>query len=341
MLGNKHYYNRTIRKVVVAFGTLFNDIDVIRYTKDGVTPKEKFKVPLNYGPKEKYLQVVTSDPTLTKTVSSVIPRISFELNGMSYDSSRKQQSTLQNFSTNDAGKLNTQYLPVPYDFNFSLSIYVRNIEDGTQILEQILPFFTPDFTVTVDFIPNMDQKYNMPVLLNSVNTTIDYEGDLFTTRLIVWDLEFTVKGYLWPAVKEPEGGLIGAYSNVSGQYGKAITNIYLDKRETTTQQVYVDYANGNNVFTTGETIRVPTRDIFGTVVYFSNNSTGTLIVENLNNFIEVGDVVEGDYSGAKYTVDTVDLNPYKAVTISVSSDPLGALPNSAFGFSETITHYSY
>lgn len=340
MLGNKHYYNRTIRKVVVAFGTLFNDIDIIRYTKDGVTPKEKFKVPLNYGPKEKYLQVITSDPTLTKTVSSVIPRISFELNGMSYDSSRKQQSTLQNFSAGAAGGLKTQYLPVPYDFNFSLSIYVRNIEDGTQILEQILPFFTPDFTVTVDFISAMDQKYNMPVILNSVNTTIDYEGDLFTTRLIVWDLEFTVKGYLWPAVKESTN-LIGQYSQASGEYGSSMVNIYLDKRNQTTQQVYVDYANGNNVFTTGETIRVPEKNLFGTVVYFSNNSTGTLIVENLNGFIEVGDVVRGDYSGAKYTIDTVDLNSYKAVSISVQADPVDALPNSAYGFSETITNYSY
>ena len=144
---------------MVAFGTLFNDLQVVRYTKDGLTAKEQFKVPLSYGSKEKYLTRITSDPTLTKSIATVVPRISFDLTGMSYDSSRKQQSLLQNFGTNSSGAVTHQYAPVPYDFNFSLSIYVRNTEDGTQILEQILPFFKPDFTVTVDFVPDLDKKY--------------------------------------------------------------------------------------------------------------------------------------------------------------------------------------
>ena len=97
MLGNAQFYNRTIRKVVVAFGTLFNDITLQRYTLDGATKKEVFRVPLSYGSKEKYLTRITSDPNLTKSVATVVPRISFELTGMSYDTSRKQVSTLQNF----------------------------------------------------------------------------------------------------------------------------------------------------------------------------------------------------------------------------------------------------
>ena len=122
MLGQAHYYNRSIRKIVVAFGTLFNDILLQRYTKDGNTKKEIFRVPLSYGSKERYLTQITSDPTLTKTIAVTVPRISFELTGMSYDSSRKQQSLIQNFALGANGQINTQYTPVPYDFNFSMSI---------------------------------------------------------------------------------------------------------------------------------------------------------------------------------------------------------------------------
>lgn len=339
MLGNKHFYNRTIRKVVVAFGTLFNDINIIRYTKDGVTPKEVFKVPLSYGPKEKYLTAITSDPTLTKSIAAHVPRMSFELLSMTYDSSRKMVSTQQNFALDSNGKLNTQYMPVPYDFEFSFSIYARNTEDATQIVEQILPFFTPDFTVTVKFNPEMDKTYDMPIILNSVNTMIDYEGDTYSTRLIVWDLSFTAKGWLWPIVKKDVGGLIGAFSNTANAYGSAITNIYVDDQKTDFQKVYVDYANGNNVFTTGETVRVVNRNITGTVYYFSNNSTGTLILENLTNLTSPDDILIGDYSNARYKISSVDLSPFKAVEIVTTPVPPDSQPDDAFGFLETITEW--
>ena len=196
MLGNSQFYHRTIRKIVVAFGTVFNDIILQRMKSDGTTKKTAFKVPLSYGAKEKYLTRITADPTLTKAVQTVIPRISFEMVSMSYDTGRKLNTLTQNFAANTSTSIKTQYRPVPYNFEFNLSIYVRNTEDGTQILEQILPFFTPDFTVTVNFIPEMNQKYDMPIVLNSVNSTVDYEGDMMTTRLIMWDLTFTAKSYI-------------------------------------------------------------------------------------------------------------------------------------------------
>lgn len=199
MLKNPHFYNRTIRKVVVAFGTIFNDIEIIRFTKDG-TAKERMRVPLSYGTKEKYITRLSSDPTLTKSIATLVPRMSFSLDGLAYDTSRKQISTLQNLGNISGTSLNRQYVPVPYNFDFSMSVYVRNTEDGTQILEQILPFFTPDFTVTIDFIEQMDQKYDVPIILNSVNSNVEYEGDMITTRLITWDLTFTAKAYIWPPV---------------------------------------------------------------------------------------------------------------------------------------------
>ena len=213
MLGNKHFNNKTIRKMVVVFGSLFDDIELIRFDKDGVE-KEIQKVPLIYGPKEKYIQRLNSDPTLNKSVSIVVPRMVFTLDGLSYDATRKQITTLQDFAMQSDSSVASQYVPVPYNYNFTLSIMIRNIEDGAQILEQILPFFTPDFTVAVDFIPSLNKKYNVPIILNTTTSTEDYEGNFDTTRLLTWDLTFTAKGFIWPPVK------------TSGLIRKAITNIY-------------------------------------------------------------------------------------------------------------------
>ena len=341
MLGKAHYYNRSIRKIVVAFGTLFNDLYIKRYNKAGTTAFETFRVPLSYGSKERYLTAIMSDPTLTRTIGVTVPRISFELTGMNYDSSRKQQSLIRNFSYNTTtNNLLAQYAPVPYDFSFSMSIYVRNTEDGTQIVEQILPFFKPDFTVTVDMIPTMSQKYDLPIILTSVNTTTDYEGALGdgTTRLIIWDLEFTVKGHLWPAVSEP-AGLIGAYSANTGRYGQANTNIYIDTQNRDAQKVFVDFANGNGVFTTSETIRVDSRGITGKVIYFSNSNTNILLVGELNKLLQANDVVTGDYSNATYTITTTDKSALKAVAIVTKVDPQSAGPDDKYGFSDEFTEW--
>lgn len=325
MLGNVHFYNRTIRKIVVAFGTVFNDIHIIRYTKDGITAKESFKVPLNWGAKEKYISRITSDPELGKSISISIPRISFEMTGMSYDSSRKLPSTVRNFSANNATIVNTQYVPVPYNFDFSLSIYVRNTEDGTQILEQILPFFTPDFSVTVDFIPNMDPKYDMPIILNSVSNEIEYEGDMMSTRYIIWNLEFTAKSHIWPPIK------------TSKIITTANTNLYIQPNSLLEQQVYVDFANGVGRFSDSETIRVTDKDVYGTVSYFSNANNGILVVQSLNDYLEVGDVLRGDFTGATFTIKTADKTPLLLSTINTRPKPSTAEPDDEFGFSETIT----
>lgn len=331
MLGNKHFYNRTIRKIVVAFGTMFNDIQLIRYTKDGLTAKEVTKVPLSYGAKEKYLTRITSDPTLTKSIATVVPRMSFDLVGMSYDTTRKQVSTLNNFAPKSSTGLKTQYIPIPYNFDFNLSIYVRNTEDGTQILEQILPFFTPDFTVTVDFINEMGRSHDLPVILNSVTPEVDYEGDFMNTRLIIWNLTFTVKGLIWPAIKGDDGN--------QKVIRMANGSILTDSRSLDAQKVYVDKANGTGVYTTTEQITVAKRGITGNVIYWSNNSTGTLVVGDLNKNLYANDVVRGVYSNAVYTILTVDKQPVRTITITVQPDPHTANANSVYGFEETFTEF--
>ena len=329
MLSNPHFYNRTIRKIVVAFGTMFNDVKLVRYSKDGLTPYEVTKVPLSYGAKEKYLTRITSDPNLTKSIATLVPRMSFDLVGMTYDSSRKQQTTMQNFGFS-SGKFAKQYVPIPYNFDFSLSIYVRNTEDGTQILEQILPFFTPDFTVTVDFIGKMDQKYDMPVLLNSVTPETDYEGDMMNTRLIIWNLTFTAKAYIWPPV----------YSdNDKGLIKQANTNIYSDHTNLDAQRVYVNFATGKGVYTTGEDINIVAKGITGKVLYFSNTSTGVLVLTDLSDRVSANDKVVGAYSNASFTISSVDKTTTKTAIIITTINPPTANVNEPYGFEETFINW--
>jgi hypothetical protein len=328
MLGNAQFYHRTIRKMVVIFGTLFNDLEIVRYTQAGV-PKEKWKIPLSFAPKERFLTAITSDPNLIKSVNSVVPRMSFNLDSLDYDVNRKQVSTLRNFSQKDASSVNAQFVPIPYNYQFSLSIYVRNMEDGTQILEQILPFFTPDFNVTVDFIPEMDQKYNVPIILNSVSSTVEFEGaeNEGSTRLIMWDLSFTAKGFIWPPVKS--GKLIKS----------ANTNILNDQTVQALQKVYVDFPNGFGVYNQGEIVRVNGSDLSGTVDYFSNTSSGVLVITNANKTIKVGDNIVGDYSGASYNVLVTDVNSLNVVQVVTQTNPTSASPVDLYGFTETILEY--
>lgn len=349
MLNNEFFYNRTIRKVVVAFGTIFKDIDIVRIKEDG-SQHEKFRVPLSYGEKEKYLTRMTSDPNLTKSIATHVPRISFNLESLSYDPTRKQVTTLRNFSMGQNGRINSQYTPIPYNFEFNLSAFVRNTEDGTQILEQILPFFTPDFTITVDFNPDMSQKYDIPIILNSVTSTVDYEGDFLTTRLIIWDLSFTVKGYIWPAIKKSTNGIIGAVINPdiigagnagpgggtpnANNFGKVIVNSYVEMQSKEAQVVYVDYANGANYFSDHEVIRVPGTSKTGRISYFSNTSSGKVILTNLNELVTANDYIVGDYSNAKYLVTGVQDEPIKMITLITNANPIDAPLDSDFGFTE-------
>jgi hypothetical protein len=292
-------------------------------------PKEKWKVPLTYSPKERFLTAITSDPTLTRSINTIVPRMSFNLDSLEYDAQRKQVSTLMNFAKQDNTSVSTQFVPIPYNFQFSLSIYVRNTEDGTQILEQILPFFTPDFNVTVDFIPEMDQKYNVPIILDSVASTVEYEGALNegSTRLILWDLTFTAKSYIWPPVH-------------SGKYIKSSnTNTMIDLTNKDIQKVYVDFANGNGVFAQGETLRANNTQLFGTVDYFSNSSSGILVISGANKNIKIGDNLTGEYTGATYNVLVTSINSLNVVQINTTTDPGTAILGDEFQFDETIKEF--
>ena len=197
-----YFYNQTSRKMVVCIGTLFNSLEVQRTdSSDEVT--EVINIPLSYGPKDKMLTRISADPSLNPKVALTVPRMGFELTSMTYDGTRKLNTMGRNVKRGTTSQtLKKQYNPVPYNWEFSLYIFVKNAEDGTQILEQILPFFTPDFTVTMTIISGMSVKHDIPLILNSVTSEDTYEGDFATRRSIIWTLSFTMKGYLYPSITD-------------------------------------------------------------------------------------------------------------------------------------------
>ena len=198
------YYHQTIRKYVAVFGTLFNDLNIERTNASG-TVTEKIKIPLAYGPKQKWLLAMSDTTASRKVTATRSPRMGFALTSVDYDSVRKLNTVGKNWAANSSLSTTTtllsQFNPVPYNFAFDLFILVKNAEDGTQILEQILPYFTPEFTVTVNTIPDMGIKADIPIVLNSSSVADEYEGDLATRRTITWTLSFTLKGYIYPDIK--------------------------------------------------------------------------------------------------------------------------------------------
>ena len=195
-----YFYHQTSRKMVVAFGSLFNTIEV-RRTNSAGSVVDTIKVPLSYGPKEKFLTRISADPNLNPSIALTVPRMGFELTAMTYDGVRKLNTMGRNVAAGTTG-LKKQFNPVPYNWDFSLYVYVKNAEDGTQILEQILPFFTPEFTVTMNLVSSMSEKRDIPLVLNSVTSEDTYEGDFASRRSIIWTLSFLMKGFLYPNVAD-------------------------------------------------------------------------------------------------------------------------------------------
>ncbi|NHK40065.1 tail sheath stabilizer and completion protein [Thermus thermophilus] len=209
MLGT-YSYNEIFRKTIVAFGTLFNNIELRRST-------EVMKVPLAYGPKQKFLARLDQNPDPTnKRVQITLPRISFEINGITYDSSRKVSPTQKIKFAKDTDENKNVFMPVPYNLSFELAIISKNQEDGLQILEQILPFFQPHYNLSVKLLPDVGETKDVPVTLTSVDYEDTYEGDFSARRAIIYTLQFTVKTYLYGPITD------------SKTIKKVITDMYTD-----------------------------------------------------------------------------------------------------------------
>lgn len=341
MLGHQPYYHRSIRKYVVIFGSMFNDIFYVRETAAG-EKKERQKVPIAYGPKEKWVTRIYADPSLTKSVATTVPRMSFELAGMTYDESRKQQSTIRHRGTNPSSNStpHSQYVGVPYNFDFTMSIYVRNVEDGLQIVEQILPFFLPDYTVSALVSEELDIIKDIPIILKSVNENISYEGSFADgTRIVTWDLTFTLKGFLFGPVSNTAiiMGVAGAGNTVNGGI---FINMFIDVNNNPIQKVYITTSPyGLKI---GEVIRAPTVGITGTVYAWSNgtsNVSNSVYLSQMTGVLKANDEFWGLETNTHRTVLRVETANQEDVEILIRQKPISANADSDYGYTTTITEF--
>ena len=202
MLGQT-FYHQTIRKYVALFGTLFNDINIEKKDSGGNVLSRQ-KVPIAYGPKQKFLTRINQDPDLDQQVAIQLPRMGFEMTGIAYDPIRKLNtvgSLTHKESINGERNLKKMFNPSPYILDFALYAFVENAEDGTQILEQVLPFFTPEFNVSVNILTDMGIKLDIPIVIQSATSEDSYEGGFSARRTIVWTINFMLKGFIYPDVK--------------------------------------------------------------------------------------------------------------------------------------------
>jgi hypothetical protein len=195
----------SLRKYIIVFGTVFNDIYINRLDNNGEI-RQTLKIPLTYGPKDKVLARLEQNPEMLNQVGIVLPRISFEMTSLEYDPTRKLNTlnklTKQSVTAGTDDEVKYQYQPVPYDMQFEMSILVKNAEDGTRIVEQIVPYFTPDFTVSVNLVPEIDSARDIPIILNSITSQDQYEGSFEQRRALIWTLSFTMKGWLYGPTKK-------------------------------------------------------------------------------------------------------------------------------------------
>jgi hypothetical protein len=324
-------YHRIIRKVVIAFGNIFNDISLSRYDANGVE-KEHFIVPIVYGGKEKYVSRLEGDPDLDKKVQVTLPIMSFEMNDMKYDASRKLMTNMKNSAPGADGQhALAVYNPVPFDFDFSLYAYVRNIEDGAQLMEKILPFFTPDYTVSVNLIPEMGLIKQLPIVLKDVSHTIDYEGDYNTkVRSIIWTLNFTIKGYLYGPVSQPK--LIRT----------SFTNI-LDDVKLHDKTIVLNMADGGlGDFKVGDKVyqgfSSDTASASAIVVYWDSVNKKLQIRDSVGHFI-AGQTITGISTNATWTMSSFEFVSQNMVQVVVTPDPSDVILPNNYTYNVTTTEF--
>jgi hypothetical protein len=205
MLGT-YYYHEIIRRTSISFGTIFNEI-YIRHKDSSNNSISEIKVPLAYGPIQKFLARLEQQSELNKPIAMTLPRLSFEMNSIQYDAARKANIT-QTFKTVDGSNIKKVFLPVPYNIGFQLNLISKLQDDALQVVEQILPYFQPSFNLTVDLIDSIGEKRDTPVILDNISFSDDYEGDFSTRRVLIYTFNFTVKTYLFGPIAESTDGLI-------------------------------------------------------------------------------------------------------------------------------------
>jgi hypothetical protein len=224
MLDQRFYWG-TIRKAIVAFGNMFNNITIQRVDADGNVVQLQ-KVPLSYSPKQKFLTKIRQQPNVdVQNVQVLLPRMGFEMISLDYDPNRKISPIQQSRTINSSTAANAQYAPTPSNIKVILYVYAKNQDDALQVIEQILPYFNPDYNLTIKAVPQLNIKNDLPIILNSIGFEDDYEGDLTTRRSIIWTLSFVMKLNFYGPV------------NKQGIIKKTTSNIFNDAELTSQQQI--------------------------------------------------------------------------------------------------------
>jgi hypothetical protein len=232
MLDQRFYWG-TIRKAIVAFGNMFNNITIERKDAAGNVVQLQ-RVPLAYSPQQKFLAKIKQQPNVDNTNFQVIlPRMGFEMVSLDYDPNRKISPMQQSRTINSSTSASAQYAPTPYNINVLLYIYAKNQDDGLQIIEQILPYFNPDYNLTIHAIPELSINNDLPIILNSIGFVDDYEGDMTTRRAIMWTLSFVMKlNFYGPVSKQ-------------GIINRVTTNTFRDAALTSQQSRIIVQGTGD------------------------------------------------------------------------------------------------
>ena len=335
MLGT-YFYHQIIRKTVTAFGTLFNDI-YIEHKNSSDVGISQMKVPLGYGPMQKFLARIEQQSELNKAIQITLPRISFEMTSIQYDSTRKANVT-QTFKTCSNGDtIKKVYMPVPYNIGFELNILCKLNDDALQIVEQILPFFQPAFNLTVDLIDSIGEKRDISVILDNISFQDDYEGDFSTRRALIYTLQFTAKTYMFGPIADTTDGLI---RKVQVDY-YADTNRETAKRElryTATPKALKDYNDDNTAILREPLTKTETR--------VSVSTSSGLVVDNRiiinNEIMKVTGIVDGTTITVKRGYDgstvTTHLENTSIDVLTPADDNLVDIDDD-FGFNEN--RYSF
>ena len=288
---NNYYYHEIIKKTIISFGTLFNNIYIKHESQEG-SDLSLLKVPIAYGPIQKFLARIEEKPDLRKRVAITLPRMSFELKSIQYDNSRKV-STLQTFKTiSESGNPIKVFMPVPYNIGIQLSIITKYNDDMLQIIEQILPIFQPQFNLTVDLVSSIGEKKDIPMILENIQMEDNYESDYTTRRNLIYTLTFTAKTFLFGPIADSTEGLI---KKVQVDYYTTInsSNSSRELRYTATPREIKDYNNDDsstlvdNINEFQKTFEVTDASLLEENMYISINDEEMIIESIIGNAITV------------------------------------------------------
>ena len=267
----EYFYNEILRKTIISFGTLFNGLE-IQHTDASDNTTSIVKVPLAYGPTQKFLARLDQVADLNKSTAMSLPRMSFEFTGLTYDPSRKVTTT-QQFTTKDpvTEKLTKKnYMPVPYNMAFELSIMTKLNDDALQIVEQILPYFQPAYNLTVNLVGSINEKRDIPIILENITMQDDYEGDFRTRRVLLYTMRFTAKTYLFGPVTDSTKQIVRS-AKISYITGTDTSNTERDITYTVTPKAVKNY--------TGDVLTNLTADIVSTDTVFEVDSGSAVTVK--------------------------------------------------------------